>query len=257
MNGGPTIPDLFTYALATGPARPLLTYYDDATGERVELSVATTANWVAKTANMLQDSLGVGAGSLVHLSLPPHWAGAVWLLAAWSAGCTITAAADIGQHESAVVVVGPDVLARSSQAAGFGATGEEVVALSLRPLGGRFIEALPAGVIDFNAEVLGHGDHFSAWESPTAGSAALRSTSGTATHADLISQARHQVAGRELAAGARLLLTGDDAPLASALVVALVVDGSLVLLRDSGGGAVPEERLAAVAHDERVTGRFG
>ncbi|MEJ7757156.1 MAG: TIGR03089 family protein [Nocardioidaceae bacterium] len=133
MNDGPTIPDLFTRALAAGPARPLLTYYDDATGERVELSVATTANWVAKTANMLQDSLGVGAGTLVHLSLPPHWAGAVRLLAAWSAGCTITAAADIGQHESAVVVVGPDVLARSRQAAGFGATGGEVVALSFAP----------------------------------------------------------------------------------------------------------------------------
>ena len=35
------------------PGRPLVTWYDDATGERVELSVATYANWVAKTASLL------------------------------------------------------------------------------------------------------------------------------------------------------------------------------------------------------------
>ena len=42
--------DLLRSALAADPGRPLVTFYDDATGERVELSVATFANWVAKTA---------------------------------------------------------------------------------------------------------------------------------------------------------------------------------------------------------------
>ena len=37
------------------PARPLVTHYDDSTGERVELSATTLDNWVAKTANLLQD----------------------------------------------------------------------------------------------------------------------------------------------------------------------------------------------------------
>src|SRR5690606_31992912 len=36
----------------SGSARPLITFYDDATGERIELSGVTTANWVAKTANL-------------------------------------------------------------------------------------------------------------------------------------------------------------------------------------------------------------
>ena len=53
--------DLLRSALAADPARPLVTFYDDATGERVELSVATFANWVAKTANLLQDELAAGA----------------------------------------------------------------------------------------------------------------------------------------------------------------------------------------------------
>ena len=36
----------------------------DATGERVELSVATYANWVSKTANMLQDGLAAEPGAV-------------------------------------------------------------------------------------------------------------------------------------------------------------------------------------------------
>ena len=39
--------------VAVDPTRPLLTWYDDGNGERVELSGATLANWVAKTANLL------------------------------------------------------------------------------------------------------------------------------------------------------------------------------------------------------------
>ena len=53
---------VFAAAVATDPTRPLLTWYDDATGERTELSGATLANWVAKTANLLVDEVGAGAG---------------------------------------------------------------------------------------------------------------------------------------------------------------------------------------------------
>jgi hypothetical protein len=45
------------------PVRPLVTHYDDATGERVELSATTLENWVSKTANLLQDELGRTAGA--------------------------------------------------------------------------------------------------------------------------------------------------------------------------------------------------
>ena len=35
--------------LAANPAGPRITFYDDATGERIELSSVTLANWAAKT----------------------------------------------------------------------------------------------------------------------------------------------------------------------------------------------------------------
>jgi uncharacterized protein (TIGR03089 family) len=67
-----TVPALLDALLHTDRARPLITFYDLGTGERVELSVATTDNWVAKTANLLQDSLGVQAGARITVDLPLH-----------------------------------------------------------------------------------------------------------------------------------------------------------------------------------------
>src|ERR687898_246333 len=55
--------DLLLAELRRDRSRPLITYYDDGTGERVELSVATFDNWVAKTAGLLRDGLGVQPGS--------------------------------------------------------------------------------------------------------------------------------------------------------------------------------------------------
>ena len=58
--------------LKADPMGPRITYYDDATGERIELSTATLANWAAKTANLLRDELGAGPGTRVAVLLPPH-----------------------------------------------------------------------------------------------------------------------------------------------------------------------------------------
>jgi uncharacterized protein (TIGR03089 family) len=109
--------DLLSDALRRDGSRPLLTYYDDATGERVELSVATTANWVAKTAGFLTDELGVDAGDLVTVRLPLHWQTAVVLLACWAAGAqvsfddggvvTFTTPAEAGAGEAVVLSLAP------------------------------------------------------------------------------------------------------------------------------------------------------
>ena len=61
------------YLTGSGAARPLITYYDDATGERVELSATTTANWAAKAANLLRDECDVEPGTPVAVLLPAHW----------------------------------------------------------------------------------------------------------------------------------------------------------------------------------------
>src|SRR5579859_6537412 len=52
FSGAESPADLLRSLLEADPARPLITFYDDATGERVELSVKTFDNWVAKTANL-------------------------------------------------------------------------------------------------------------------------------------------------------------------------------------------------------------
>lgn len=77
---------LLDAALRRDGARPFLTWYDDATGERIELSVATIANWAAKTANLLVDEHGLDADDVIGLAPASHWLSAVALLGAWTAG---------------------------------------------------------------------------------------------------------------------------------------------------------------------------
>jgi uncharacterized protein (TIGR03089 family) len=129
---------------------PAVTFYDHATGERVELSYVTYANWVAKTASFLQDEVGLERGSVVAVDLPTHWLGPVWLGAAWSLG---VAASDRSQADRAdLVVCGPDAVERYAA----GRTG--VVACSLLPMGTRFRTALPPGVTDFGEVVWSQPD---------------------------------------------------------------------------------------------------
>ena len=85
-----TIAALLSRELRRDGARPFLTWYDDATGDRVELSVATTANWAAKIANHLVEELDVQPGEKVKVDPLLHWTTAVVLVGAWSAGAHVT-----------------------------------------------------------------------------------------------------------------------------------------------------------------------
>lgn len=152
MNASDRTPaDLLRSALAADPARPMVTFYDDATGERVELSVATFANWVAKTANLLQGDLAAEPGDRLALLLPAHWQSAVWLLACASVGVVADVQGDPAAAD--LVVSGPDSLDAARACRG------ERIALALRPLGGRFPQA-PEGFADYAVEVPGQGDRF-------------------------------------------------------------------------------------------------
>lgn len=156
-----TFSDLLQASLRSDPSRPLVTFYDDATGERVELSVTTYANWVAKTAGLVQDELDVERGGVLLLDLPTHWLGPVWLGAAWLLGLAVTTDPERA-GEADLVVCGPDGVERYAE----GAASRAVVAISLRPLGGRFVDPLPAGVVDYTAVVLGQPDAFAALDPP-------------------------------------------------------------------------------------------
>src|SRR3954464_887310 len=123
-------------ALRRNPSAPLVTFYDDVSGERTELSGTTLANWVAKTANLLQDEFDVGPGSTVAVALPVHWQTAAVLLAVWSCGAAVldTAPEDAGRLAAVdVVLAAQDRLpALEEELAG---DGPELLGLSLHPLG--------------------------------------------------------------------------------------------------------------------------
>ena len=135
-----TVPEMVASLARTDAARPLLTFYDDATGERVELSVATFANWVAKTASLALDDLDVEPGLWSPTCPPTGWARSGW----WPPGrpgfCVTTDPA--GAERAGLVVCGPASVEHQAKAA----DRVPVVALSLRPLGGRFAELLPTGM---------------------------------------------------------------------------------------------------------------
>ena len=79
----------FAQLVGSDPARPFVTYYDESTGERTELSVRSLANWVAKTHHLLGDELGLGLGDTALISLPAHWLAVPILLGALSAGLSL------------------------------------------------------------------------------------------------------------------------------------------------------------------------
>lgn len=136
--------------LKRDPVGPRITYYDDATGERIEVSTVTLANWAAKTANLLRDELGAGPGSRVAVLLPAHWQTAAVLLGAWWIGAEVV----FGRPDPAdIALCTADRLDEADAAAGMG----EVVALSLDPFG-KPVPDLPIGVTDYATSVRVHGD---------------------------------------------------------------------------------------------------
>ncbi|MEV4352706.1 TIGR03089 family protein [Actinoplanes sp. NPDC049596] len=68
----------------------LITYYDDATGERTALTASELGTWAAATAALLTTECGHGPRSTAAVLLPPHWQTAAVLLGAWSAGIAVS-----------------------------------------------------------------------------------------------------------------------------------------------------------------------
>lgn len=79
-----------TQSLARPVVDTLITYYDDATGERVALTAGELGGWTAATAALLTDGCGLGPGRQAGVLLPPHWQTAAVLLGAWAAGVEVS-----------------------------------------------------------------------------------------------------------------------------------------------------------------------
>lgn len=208
-------------AAVPDPSRPLLTYYDMATGERVELSTTTTANWVAKTSNFLIDDLDAEPGTRIRIGLPSHWLRFVWLLSSWSVGATVV------DHDADIGVSGPELEA----------TEPVRLAASLRPFGARFADA-PEGFTDLGVEVPGHGDHFVSLEPPVPTTAALDLGSTARTHRDVL-------AATQADSSRRLVGTGSVERDAALIVAACLGGGSLVVV-----ASATSEDAARVAAQE-------
>jgi uncharacterized protein (TIGR03089 family) len=237
-----TIPQALAEAVRHDPAAPLLTWYDDATGDRAELSGATLDNWVSKTANLLVDGIGLGHGDSVALLLPPHWQTAAILLGVSAAGLAADLA-DLGGDPQPVeaLFTTPD---RVERAASWATT--DRYATGLLPLAMPLRE-VPAGYADFVTEVRNHGDHFRG--EPAA--AADRAFAGPVelSHQEVVEAAADRAAQLGFGAGDRVLIdvTAHPDPV-DWLLAPLVAGASVVLCAN-----LDESRIDSRATAEKVS----
>lgn len=175
MNPTATITDLL--ARLRPDSSPCLVWYGPE-GERVELSGHVVDNWVAKTANLLAEELDAGEGTSVGLRMAPHWRSLVWVLAAWQAGATVRLD-QTGPAPDVLVAADPDQLTGDS-------THQVLVAPGALQL--RWPGDVPAGALDYAAEVRSYADIYLGVDSLAADGRALEYDGGDLTFAELLGQ---------------------------------------------------------------------
>lgn len=214
----------------TSGAGPLLTWYRMGDGARTELSARTFANWVDKTANLL-DTLGIEGtiASPVSVEAPGHWMSLVWPVAAWQRGCAYRAGAPDAATE--LVVTGPaNPLPHPPSL---------TIACSLHPLG-LGLRDLPDGVLDYTGEALAEPDAH--WVTGVdARSPAWRDPGRTLTHA---------ATGLVPPVAGRVLVRPADPwqALADAVLGPILGGGSAVVVEGDAGA----DELARIIAAERV-----
>ena len=214
--------------LRADPVGPRITYYDDATGERIELSAVTLANWAAKTGNLLREELGGGADSRIAVLLPAHWQTAAVLFGAWWIGADVVL--DAADADIALCTA-----ERLEQADATGAG--EVAVLSLDAFG-RPVPDLPIGVTDYATAVRVHGDQIVGEPSP---GPALAGRSVD----EVVAACRKVAAAKALTSTDRVLSTAswntpDD--VIDGLLSVLSVGGSLVQVANPNPAALARKR---------------
>jgi len=207
--------------------RPLLTHYAGPDA-RVELSVASVGNAVAKAAGLLRDGLGLAPGARISVDLPRHWQLPVWTCAALCVGATT--GRELADRVD-VRIVGPDALDGPGRLAA-----DELLVSSCDSFGMPVVGRVPPDVIDVGVEVRSYPDVFVA--EPLAGSAARLVMPGppepgiAVPWTDLVATAQRVIDAAPSARGARLWIddrTPDDSLLLSAAAMPLLLQGSVVI----------------------------
>jgi uncharacterized protein (TIGR03089 family) len=184
----------------------LLTYCDDATGERTELTAAELGGWAGRAASLLRDGCGLKSGDRAAVLLPPHWQTAAVLLGAWSIGVAVSyrAWATAGLAPPDPTPWDAVFVARSRLDSWLEAVpaGRHRFVLGLAA-GDAALDEVPTGYRDFAADVRRYPDSTPAyWEIGPAGSA---SPDGT-TYEEWAGLAHGYAATLGLKAGDRLLV---------------------------------------------------
>lgn len=146
--------------LASDPASPRLTVYDEDRGTRMEFSAQTLDNWASKVANMLEEEFDLSAGDTVLIDLAPSWQSAVIALGAYNASMNPEFAVAGGSEAQTDTC--PVVFTSSERAERWPDT-PDVVIVSDDPFGRGVVEAggaLPAGAVDFGPTVRFYGDAY-------------------------------------------------------------------------------------------------
>jgi uncharacterized protein (TIGR03089 family) len=211
--------------LRADPVGPRITYYDDATGERIELSAVTLANWAAKTGNLLRDELGAGPASRVAVLLPAHWQTAAVLFGVWWIGADVL----LNGSDADIALCTAE---RLDEADATGAS--EVAVLSLDAFG-RPAPDLPIGVTDYATAVRVHGDQIVAEQHPGP------ALSGRSVE-QVLDACQKTAAAKALTADDRVLSTAswstaDD--VIDGLLSVLAVGGSLVYVANPDPAGLP------------------
>lgn len=232
-----TVPVALAAALARDAARPLLTQVGPG-GERVEMSVRTYENNVAKAANLLRDDGDVGPDVRVSINLPLHWQTSVWLGACALVGGVALVDGDPSRSDVEVSVVCPSSLHLP--------LAPITLATALHPLGMPFTAPLHNGVLDVAHEVRAHGDRFAPSIPVTVDDVWLEHAGVHWTQPAAFAEARELAERLGLPHGGRLLCARplDDVSMLALLALPLAVDGAVVLLTD------PTADVAAVAARE-------
>lgn len=230
----------FAALLASDASRPFVTYYDEASGERSELSVKSLGNWVAKTHHLLGDELGLGVGQAALIALPAHWISVPVLLGCLTAGLALT---DDGDADVAFVT-GETIADADGML--------DVYAVSPERAAVGFGDAAPGGAQDYVGSVRPQADAWGSVRMPAVERDSCLPGLDRAQTAELALRRADELG---LAVGGRLLTTRDWAGAGDwvdAVLAPLAVGGSVVIVRNCPDEAVLERRMS----QERATVRL-
>ena len=225
----------FADLLAARPSNPFVSYYDEATGERSELSAKSLANWVVKTHHLVGTELGLGVGDRALIALPPHWISVAPLLGCLTAGLELVTdgPADVAFVTPDVAADAPDVYAIAPLSAAVGLRGE-----------------VPTGMNDYVTSVRPHEDK---WPSVRFGAGENDPCFGGLSRGEVGAAAAARAIALGLAPRARVLTSRGWASTddwIDTLLAPLAVEGSVVYVANATADVV-ERR----AEQERVTNR--